>query len=144
MLHAALSPDWCDQKVCSFSFFPFYVILNQWDKSNQTCQMYWCCFDPTGRQLQVYLAPWEFYILAILHSPNYPCCSLCSRRKAQIPSWVLTWGCHGPSPAVCCWWRWRISHLCPGRCQGWPACCASSPSGHSSQLHRHPWNTRHR
>lgn len=30
--------------------------------------MYQSCFDPTGKHLQVSLAPWEFYILAI-HIP---------------------------------------------------------------------------
>lgn len=57
---AAVSPDWCDQQVCSFSFFPLSVILNEWDELNQTCQMYWGCFAPTGRYLQAYLAPWLF------------------------------------------------------------------------------------
>lgn len=48
-----------------FLVFPLSAILNEWDQLNQTCQMYWGCFDPTGKHLQVYLAPWEFYILAI-------------------------------------------------------------------------------
>lgn len=56
---AAVTPDWCDQQVCSFSFSPLSVILNERDELNQTCQTYWGCFDPTGKHLQAYLEPLE-------------------------------------------------------------------------------------